>query len=105
MPSFVFSPFARRGGIDTNVYDHTSILRFVEWRWGLAPLTARDRAARNLAYAFDFAHPRLDVPALPVVVDPGPHVCGAPSVGMAAEDPMWVALRDQMARTAWRNAG
>ena len=24
------------------LYDHTSVLKFIEWRWGLAPLTARD---------------------------------------------------------------
>ena len=103
VPSFVLSPFARRGGVDTGTYDHTSILSFLEWRFGLAPLTARDRAARNLAYALDFANPRFDVPSLPVVVDPGPHVCGAPGVGMAAEDPMWTAMRDQMQTSAWRN--
>ena len=33
------------------------------------------------------------------------HICGAPGTGMAAEDPMWVEMRDVMARTAWRKAG
>ena len=105
VPSFVFSPYARRGGIDQNVYDHTSMLSFIEWRFGLKPLTARDQAARNLAYSLDFAHPNFTVPALPVVLDPGPHICGAPDAptGMGAEDPMWVAMRDEMARTSWRN--
>jgi len=31
-----------------------SILRFVEWRWGLNPLAARDANAANLLPAFDF---------------------------------------------------
>jgi phospholipase C len=26
----------------------------IEWRWGLEPMTVRDRTARNLAEALDF---------------------------------------------------
>jgi phospholipase C len=106
VPSFVFSPYARRGGIDTNFYDHTSILSFVEWRFGLKPLTKRDAGAANLANALDFTSPPdTSIPSLPVVPDPGPHICGAPGLGMAAKDPMWVQMRDRMLQTSWRNAG
>jgi phospholipase C len=105
VPAFVLSPFARRGGIDSHTYDHTSMLKFVEWRFRLAPLAPRDAAARNLAHALDFAHPRFDPPSLPIVADPGPHICGAPGVGMAAEDPFWAELRDQLQHTAWRHVG
>jgi phospholipase C len=38
------------------VYDHTSILKLIEWRFGLAPLSVRDAAATNLATALDFSH-------------------------------------------------
>ena len=103
VPSFVFSPFARRGGIDHSVYDHTSMLKFVEWRWGLAPLAPRDRAARNLAYALDFAKPNVSVPSVPVVTDPGPHFCGAPDTGMALEESQWLPLRDYVQRSGWRH--
>jgi len=103
VPAFVFSPFARRGGIDHGTYDHTSLLRFVEWRFGLAPLSARDRNARNLAHALDFPAPRRDVPALPVVLDPGPHFCGTPGTGMSQEEPFWLELKDLKNRTAWRH--
>ncbi|MBV9368475.1 MAG: alkaline phosphatase family protein [Frankiales bacterium] len=95
VPAFVFSPFARRGGIDHHVYDHTSILKFVEWRFGLDALSARDKAARNLAYALDFAKPNFAVPAVPLVTDPGPHVCGAPSGPMATEEPFWLGLKEK----------
>ena len=44
----------KRGFVDSTFYDHTSILKFIEWRWRLAPLTARDAAANNLLPAFDF---------------------------------------------------
>jgi phospholipase C len=104
VPAFVFSPFARRGGIDHHVYDHASILSFVEWRFGLAPLSARDRAARNIAYALDFAHPDFSVPAVPLVTDPGPHVCGAPDGPMATEEPFWAGLAAKMdGLPGWRH--
>jgi phospholipase C len=103
VPAFVFSPYARRGDIAHDVYDHTSILKFVEWRFGLQPLAPRDAAARNLAHALDFANPRFDPPSLPLVADPGPHVCGSPGVGMAAEEPFWTQLRDYVDRSAWRH--
>ena len=103
VPSFVFSPFARRGGIDHSVYDHTSILKFVEWRWGLQPLAPRDAAARNLACALDFSRPDLSVPSVPLVADPGPHICGAPDTGMALEESQWVPLRDYVERSGWRH--
>jgi phospholipase C len=37
------------------VFDHTSILKLIEWRWGLDPLTARDASEdiSNLALALD----------------------------------------------------
>jgi phospholipase C len=35
-------------------FEHTSILRMIEWRWGLEPLTARDANANNLVRALDF---------------------------------------------------
>jgi phospholipase C len=48
------------------VYDHTSILRLIEWRWGLEPLSVRDAEANNLANALDFSKRRLAVPKITV---------------------------------------
>lgn len=48
-PAVVVSPFAKRGFIDHTVYDTTSILRFLEWKFELAPLSDRDKKANNLA--------------------------------------------------------
>ena len=103
VPSFVLSPFAQRGGIDHHTYDHTSILKMIEWRFGLKPLAPRDAAARNMATALDFQHPNNKIPSLPTISDPGPHFCGSPDVGMALEDPFWVELRDKVQSSpAWR---
>ena len=57
VPCLVFSPLAQRGVVAKGLYDHTSILKLIEWRWGLAPLTPRDAAANNLAEVLDYAHP------------------------------------------------
>jgi phospholipase C len=55
--------------VNSTVFDHTSALKLIEWRWNLPPLTARDASAEigNLANALDFASPRTQLPVLPVV--------------------------------------
>jgi phospholipase C len=55
VPTLVVSPFARRGVIGHGQYDHASILKLIEWRYGLAPLTERDAAASAFLEAFDFS--------------------------------------------------
>jgi phospholipase C len=49
------------------MFDHTSVLKLIEWRWGLAPLTPRDASddILNLAYALNFNHRNAAVPSLP----------------------------------------
>lgn len=54
VPTIIISPYAKRGFIDHTQYDTTSILRFIEKRWNLAPLTSRDAAANDLSNAFNF---------------------------------------------------
>jgi phospholipase C len=50
----VVSPYAKKGFIDSVVNDHTSILKFMEARFGLSPLSTRDAAANDMSEAFDF---------------------------------------------------
>jgi phospholipase C len=69
VPCLVISPFARRRHVAHGVFDHTSILRMIEWRWNLRPLSVRDARANNLASVLDFRRrnlraPRLAVPAV-----------------------------------------
>jgi phospholipase C len=48
--------------------DHTSILKTVERRWKLPPLTARDAAAPDAAAVLTLTQPRKDDPLQGVVV-------------------------------------
>ncbi|HEX5478716.1 MAG TPA: alkaline phosphatase family protein [Dehalococcoidia bacterium] len=54
VPAILVSPYARVGAIDHTQFDFTSILRFIEDNYGLAPLTARDASAKSIDSAFDF---------------------------------------------------
>ena len=71
VPVVIASSFTR--GVENNptvnrdVFDHTSILKLIEWRFGLAPLTPRDASSdvSNLALALNFTAPVVSVPTLP----------------------------------------
>jgi phospholipase C len=54
VPTIIISPLAKRGFVDHTVYDTTSILKFIETRFGLVPLGERDAAAADLSNAFAF---------------------------------------------------
>src|SRR5262249_8377726 len=57
VPMVVVSPFARPHHVDHHVYDHTSILRFVEARFRIGALSARDANAEAPWGMFDFETP------------------------------------------------
>jgi phospholipase C len=65
VPTLVVSPHARRGVVAHGQYDHASILKLIEWRFGLEPLTERDRRAAAFLEAFDFTRPARPPIALP----------------------------------------
>ena len=54
VPAIVISPYAKTHFVSHTVYDHTSILRFIETRFGLPALTKRDKAANPMLGMFDF---------------------------------------------------
>ncbi|CAN2532771.1 Phospholipase+C+1 [Methylocapsa aurea] len=53
VPTLILSPFAKKGFVDRTIYDTASILATIETRFGLAPLTARDKGAADLRNALD----------------------------------------------------
>jgi phospholipase C len=91
VPCLLVSPFAARRLVAHNVFDHTSVLRFIEWRWDLDPLTVRDATANNLADVLDFS--RRNISASQYAVPPGPFGVPCPS----SEANPWIIVRD-MAR-------
>ncbi len=54
VPLIIISPFAKKGVVLKTQYEFSSFLAFVEKRFNLAPLTARDAAANDMEDAFDF---------------------------------------------------
>jgi len=55
IPALLISPYARQGHIDHHVASTASILKFVETRFGLHPLTHRDRDAYDMMTAFTWS--------------------------------------------------
>src|SRR2546427_2469954 len=43
VPMIVISPYAKEGYVDHTLGEFSSVVRFVEDNWGLAPMTRRDR--------------------------------------------------------------
>jgi phospholipase C len=63
VPTLLISPFAKTGYVDSTLYDVTSILKFIEYNYGLPPLSARDANANNLLNAFNFSQTAREPPA------------------------------------------
>ena len=120
VPTVVASPFSRGEPDDPKVkgmtFDHTSILKLIEWRFGLDPLTARDasRDVANLARALRFKHPNATVPTLPSPDPPPPAPCVTTAAATsrtrsavtASDDPTdsrnpWPGLRDSGLLAGW----
>ena len=95
VPTILASPRALPGFVDHTRYDHTSVIRFLEWRFLGAPaygdagsgwwLTTRDRHANNCGRSLvaDFYDPAPHFDLDPVLATPGPP-CAAPGSGLAA---------------------
>ena len=62
VPFILVSPYAKPGYVGHAVYDHTSIARFIQTKFKLPALTARDANADPLMDLFDFSSPKLLTP-------------------------------------------
>lgn len=72
VPALIISPYARPGYIDFHTYEFSSILKFIETRWGLPHLTARDDHANNMLGAFNFSQMPNPPYVIPVPKLPAP---------------------------------
>ena len=66
VPTIVISPYARRHYVDHATYDFSSILKFVEQRFDVPPLTSYDARSASIAGSFDFSQS----PAPPLILKP-----------------------------------
>jgi phospholipase C len=77
VPTIVISPWSRGGWVDSHTFDHTSMLRFLEARFGIkAPNISawRRQTVGDLTSTLDFAKANLSSPSLPATtstVEPG----------------------------------
>jgi len=62
VPAMVASPYARPHYVSHKVYDHTSVLRFIETRFDLPALTRRDANANPMLRLFKFSRPAFPTP-------------------------------------------
>src|SRR3954470_1045580 len=60
IPAVAVSPWVRRHHVNHSVFGFESILKLIEYRFGLQPLNKRDANATNIGLAFDWdSKPRL----------------------------------------------
>jgi phospholipase C len=66
VPVIVISPFANKNYVSHTIRDTTSVLNFVEERFGITPLTNRDATQPKMDEFFDFTNPPwMSPPTLP----------------------------------------
>ncbi len=68
VPMIVISPWSKGGFVCSQVFDHTSVIRFIEQRFGVVEpnISAWRRAVcGDLTAALDFSRRRMDLPPLP----------------------------------------
>src|SRR6202171_157527 len=112
VPMLVISPFSRGGFVSSDLFDHTSILRFLEARFGaeVPNLSAWRRATvGDLTSAFNFAVPDFSVPTLPSTTTGIPEVIQQCAASLAGTTPYPVpnpqSVPSQEAGTAHRPGG
>jgi phospholipase C len=65
VPAVLVSPLIAQGTVfrtSTGVIDHTSVLKTIELRWNVPPLTKRDAAAPDISGVLTLTTPRTDDP-------------------------------------------
>ncbi len=74
VPFIIVSPWIRPHFVSHRVRDVGSILKLIETRFGVGPLTMRDASADDMTEFFDFSNPALLTPP-PLPAQPATGVC------------------------------
>lgn len=67
VPNLIVSPFSRKNYVSHTPMDLTAFLKFIEKRWNLPSLTARDAAMPDMTEFFDFSGAPWATPPTPPV--------------------------------------
>lgn len=84
VPMTIVSPWTRGGWVNSQVFDHTSVIRFLEQVTGVrhdGVSAWRRTVAGDLTSAFDFARPDFSIPSSKVV----PNLAGTHALTLAAD--------------------
>ena len=112
VPMLIVSPFSRGGFVSSDLFDHTSILRFLETRFGaeVPNLSAwRRSTVGDLTSAFNFKAPDQSIPTLPSTLPAIPAIIQQCIANLAGTTPYAVpnpqTLPAQESGTASRPSG
>jgi phospholipase C len=90
VPMLIISPFSRGGFVSSDLFDHTSVLRFLETRFGaeVPNLSAwRRGAVGDLTSALNFKSPDQSLPTLPPTFPAIPQIIQECAVQLAGTTP------------------
>jgi hypothetical protein len=101
VPMIIISPYAQPGYISHTQYEFSSVLKFIEERFGLPPLTARDAGANDTTDSFNFEQAPLPPLVLPVRNCPIPSNSSVPFGGQAVGT---TSVPYTLTMTNWRSS-
>jgi len=101
VPAMMIAPWARSNEPSSEIYDHTSVLKMIEWRWNLPSLTPRDAAANNIAAALDFSKARRNAPTYSVPAGPFGGACPSTAAPIAPPAGEWEQLQAIALSAGW----
>jgi phospholipase C len=90
VPMLIISPFSRGGFVSSDLFDHTSVLRFLETRFGaeVPNLSAWRRATvGDLTSALNFTAPDQSIPTLPSTIPAIPQMIQECAATLAGTSP------------------
>jgi phospholipase C len=77
VPLLVVSPFSKKNYVSHTAADYTAILRLIESRFNITPLTKRDAAQMDMTEFFDFQNEPWATPPSNIPAQPTTGVCNA----------------------------
>ncbi len=103
----IISPFSRGGFVSSDLFDHTSVLRFLETRFGaeVPNLSAWRRSeVSDLTSALNFKAPDTSIPSLPGTTQPTLQIVQECVNNLAGTTPYTVPFPQIMPTQNWNRA-